>query len=85
MRTSTRPSTYECDEMTFCITCSDAAEELRIETIGADGSTGMCLDALGHRREILLGLVPEARVGEQVLVHGGVALLVVPAAPRAAP
>ena len=79
-----RPSTYDCDEMTFCITCSDAAEELRIEAIGADGATGMCVDALGHRSEILLGLVPEARVGEQVLVHGGVALLVVLAEPRAA-
>jgi hydrogenase maturation factor len=69
--------------MTFCITCSDAAEELRIQAIDADGATGMCVDALGHRSEILLGLVPEARVGEQVLVHGGVALLVVPAEPRA--
>jgi hydrogenase maturation factor len=70
--------------MTFCITCSDAAEELRIEAIGADGATGMCVDALEHRREVLLGLVPEARVGEQVLVHGGVALLVVAGDPRAA-
>ena len=79
-----RPSTHDCDEMTFCITCSDAAEELRIEAIGSDGATGMCVDALGHRSEILLGLVPEARVGAQILVHGGVALLVVPAEPRAA-
>jgi hydrogenase maturation factor len=62
--------------MTFCITCSDAAESLRVEAIAEGGAVGTCVDSLGHRSEVLLGLVPDAVVGRDVLVHAGVALLV---------
>jgi hydrogenase maturation factor len=74
-----------CDDMTFCITCSDAAESMRLESIAPDGAVGVCTDALGHRSDVLLGLVPNAPVGVEVLVHAGVALLVVPPASEAAP
>jgi len=66
------------DDMTFCITCSDAAESMRVASIQADGSIGTCLDLLGHRSDVFLGLISDVEVGAEVLVHAGVALLKLP-------
>ncbi len=40
---------------------------------GPDGRTGR-LSVRGARREVVLDLVPEAELGDTVLVHAGVAL-----------
>jgi hydrogenase maturation factor len=63
--------------MTFCITCSDAAEPMHVEAIAGNGATATCVDGAGHRSEVMLDLVPGTGVGADVLVHAGVALLVV--------
>lgn len=63
------------DDLTHCITCSDALEFARLDAVSADASIGTCVDAQGHRSEVLLGLVPAATVGSWLLVHAGVALL----------
>lgn len=66
------------DDMTFCITCSDAAESMRVAAIQPDGALGTCVDLLGHRSDVFLGLVSDVEVGADVLVHAGVALLKLP-------
>lgn len=69
------PSTpSRCEEMTFCITCSDAADPMRVETVDRDGTVGRCIDAAGHHIDVLFDLVPGVQVGREVLVHAGVAL-----------
>jgi hydrogenase maturation factor len=79
------PEKAQCDDdMTFCITCSDAAEPMRVESIRHDGSLGTCVDVLGHRSDVFLELVSDVAVGTDVLVHAGVALLKL-APPREAP
>ena len=73
-----RENAHCAEDMTFCITCSDAAESMRVESIQPDGSIATCLDVLGHRSDVMIGLVPDVSVGTDVLVHAGVALLVLP-------
>jgi hydrogenase maturation factor len=72
-----------CDGMTFCITCSDAADPMRVEAIDPANAIGRCIDAAGHRSNVLLDLVPDASVGVEVLVHAGVALCMLPHGPHA--
>ncbi len=63
-----------CEDSTHCITCSDAADRMRIVSVDDDGAIGVCVDDAGRRSEVLLGLTPDARPGAEVLVHAGVAL-----------
>lgn len=60
-----------------CITCSDAVESVRVESVSANGDTGMCIDGCGARMEVMLDLLPGVTPGAEVLVHAGVALLAV--------
>lgn len=72
---TTRPlDTPHCDASVGCITCSDAADAMRIETLSDDRSLGTCIDEQGRAMDVMLALVPEADVGDVVLVHAGVAL-----------
>lgn len=64
-----------CDGSTHCITCSDATELLHLEEVSDDSSLGICRDSAGSRSEVMLSLVPDARVGTWLVVHAGVALL----------
>lgn len=50
----------------------------QIETLRDDGKAVVALD--GNRTEVLLTLVPEAKVGDWVLVHAGFAITVLDAA-----
>ena len=68
-------STGPCDGSTHCITCSDAVELLKLDSMSADGELGTCVDGHGNRSEVLLALVPNAEPGTWLLVHAGVALL----------
>lgn len=39
------------------------------------------IDVRGSRREVCLGLTPDAQVGDHVITHSGYALRIVPAEP----
>lgn len=71
------PERPACDDPAHCITCSDAVETMRVIDIRSDGTTAVCVDETGRHSEVLLGLVPDVRLGVVVLVHAGVALSVV--------
>jgi len=55
-----------------CITCGD--EGLPMTVLKLRGEQGLCEDAAGTHHTVELALV-EAGVGDQVLVHAGVALV----------
>jgi hydrogenase maturation factor len=52
-----------------CITCGDVGDEMTVVSC----SPGVCAAADGSRHEVELSLV-DARAGDRVLVHAGVAL-----------
>jgi hydrogenase maturation factor len=75
---------FGSEEMTFCITCSDAADPMRVESIDRERWIARCVDVGGHHSDVMFDLVPDVRVGQEVLVHAGVALALSSAAhPRA--
>jgi hydrogenase expression/formation protein HypC len=55
-----------------CITCSDAGIPVRV--LSVEGDDAFCEDGAGNRVEIAVELVIPVRVGEVLLVHGGVAI-----------
>jgi hydrogenase expression/formation protein HypC len=55
-----------------CITCSDAGIPVRV--LSVEGDDAFCEDGAGNRAEIAVELVIPVRVGEVLLVHGGVAI-----------
>jgi hydrogenase maturation factor len=71
---TTRRDVAACEDSAHCITCSDAADRMRVISIDADGSIAICVDDAGRRSEVMLALTPDARPGADVLVHAGVAL-----------
>lgn len=73
------------DEMTFCITCSDAADPMRVESLDREHWIARCVDAGGHRSDVVFDLVPDVRVGQDVLVHEGVVLALLRGVTRLAP
>jgi len=64
-----------CDGSTHCITCSDAVELLKLDSMSVDRALGTCVDGHGNRSEVMLALVPDVAPGDWLLVHAGVALL----------
>jgi hydrogenase maturation factor len=60
--------TAHCDDG-HCVTCSDEAVPLTVQTVRADG-TALCGDAV----EVMTDLVGAVEPGDVVLVHAGVAL-----------
>lgn len=73
---TTPDAASRCADLTHCITCSDALELVRLDTISDDHAVGICADVKGNRSEILLELVPDASVGSWLLAHAGVAMLI---------
>ncbi|HEX3867200.1 MAG TPA: HypC/HybG/HupF family hydrogenase formation chaperone [Gemmatimonadaceae bacterium] len=75
-----------CIDDLVCITCSDSATPMRVEAISGDGMLAECTDGLGHRSDVMLGVVSGIVVGSEVLVHAGAALVLIgtPAAERSA-
>ena len=74
---TTEPERNACEDPARCITCSDAADTMRVMDIQPGGEIAVCVDESGRRSDVLLGLVPDVRVGANVLVHAGVALSVI--------
>ena len=69
-----RERALRCDAEGTCITCSDVAVPMRVESVAGD--IAVCVDESGARSEVMLGLVSDVRPGVRVLVHAGVALLI---------
>lgn len=65
--------TAACPTDGHCVTCSDEALPARVLHI--DGETGLAVvDVNGNRSEVDVTLVDEVRMGQLLLVHGGVAI-----------
>ena len=62
-----------------CITCSDAAEAMRVVSVDDERGLALCEDGAGVRHTVEIGLV-DAGPGDGVLVHAAVALAVLEAA-----
>jgi hydrogenase maturation factor len=78
---SMRADQSGCDLDGRCITCSDAADPMRVESIAADG-LAVCIDEQGRRSDVMLALVPNVERGAVVLVHAGVAIQIAESAMR---
>jgi hydrogenase maturation factor len=57
----------------YCETCADAATKMRVIALAAPLHPARCLDEGGRLHDVLLDLV-DAAVGDEVLVHAGVAI-----------
>ncbi len=56
-----------------CITCSD--EAVTVKVVSVDDTTGMALVAVEDvTEEVDVTLIETVRVGDNILVHGGVAI-----------
>jgi len=60
---------------THCITCSDEGLPMRVRVL-ADSESGLsiCVDADGADQLVAVDLVEPVAVGDDVLVHAGVAI-----------
>ena len=63
----------DCDH-DVCITCGDVAVEMRVARM--DGDLAVCEAANGDVRAVEVGLVDGVAVGDTLLVHADVALVV---------
>ena len=57
-----------------CITCGDAAVELRVVSVDDASGLAVCADEHGGSVEVDVLLVAPVRPGEQLLVHAGTAI-----------
>jgi hydrogenase maturation factor len=57
-----------------CITCSDAGDPMRV--LALDGPSGLadCVDESGAEQAIAVDLLESVAVGDDILVHAGVAI-----------
>jgi hydrogenase maturation factor len=62
-----------------CVTCGDDGIAMRVLRIDAARELALCVDDGGERHTVEIGLV-DAVVGSEVLVHAGVALVMLGAA-----
>jgi hypothetical protein len=62
-----------CEQHASCPACSDAAVAMRVLALAPPLAPARCIAADGSEELVLLDLV-DARVGDEVLVHGGVAI-----------
>ena len=63
-----------------CVTCADEATAMRVVAVENRGSQlAVCVGEDGARCTVDIGLLPDATVGELLLVHAGAALARVPA------
>ncbi|MEY9856050.1 hydrogenase assembly chaperone HypC/HupF [Catenulispora sp. GAS73] len=62
-----------------CITCGDVAVPLTVVSVA--GSDARCRDKDGREESVALEFVGPVDVGDRVLVHAGVAIELLPAAP----
>ena len=55
-----------------CVVCSDAGIPVRV--LSLDGDDALCEDAAGNHMQVAVELVAPVRVGDALLIHGGVAI-----------
>ena len=63
----------DCTHDAGCVTCADAAVAMRVVALAAPLEPARCVGGDGAVAMVLLDLV-DAGVGDEVLVHGGVAI-----------
>lgn len=62
-------------ERSHCVTCADEATAMRVVALdGQDSQLAVCIGRDGARCTVDIGLLPDATVGESLLVHAGAAL-----------
>lgn len=59
-----------------CITCADEAVPMRIHRVDPERGLALCADDQGERHTVEIALVEPVGIGDRVLVHAGVALVV---------
>ena len=57
-----------------CITCSDEALPMRVESIDLELGLASCVDSSGARSDVMIGLVMGVQSGDIVMVHAATAL-----------
>ena len=60
-----------------CETCADAATRMRVVALAPSLAPARCVDDRGRPHDVVLDLV-DAAVGDEVLVHAGVAIAATP-------
>jgi hydrogenase expression/formation protein HypC len=63
-----------------CVTCGDVAVPARV--LAVDGAAAEVEDRVGNRASVAIDFVPEARPGDLLLVHGGVAIATLTSQPE---
>lgn len=82
--TSRAPPAAACSQDRGCITCSDEGLVLRVARMFPADGLAICVDPGGRETEVQVALVGPISVGDELLVHAGVALLRLDAAGRGA-
>jgi hydrogenase maturation factor len=57
-----------------CITCSDEGLPMRVAELPGTDGIAICVDEAGADQEVAVDLLGELAVGDQILVHAGVAI-----------
>jgi hydrogenase maturation factor len=57
-----------------CITCSDEGLPMRVLALGDGSGQAICLDEDGSEQSVAVDLVEPVAVGDDILVHAGVAI-----------
>jgi hydrogenase maturation factor len=57
-----------------CITCSDEGLPMRVTELPGDDGIAICTDESGAAAEVAVDLVGLLSVGDEILVHAGVAI-----------
>ena len=57
-----------------CVTCGDVAVPARV--LAVDGAAAQVEDRVGNRASVAIDFVPQARPGDVLLVHAGVAIAI---------
>ena len=64
----------QCGPHEHCITCGDAAGEMRVLRVDRARGLALCEHEDGSRRTVEVGLIDPVAAGDVVLVHADVAL-----------
>lgn len=69
------------DPSCHCVTCSDEGEPMAVVAVDETRGMALCRGEGGARQTVETALVPALRAGDRVLVHAGVALVLLEGAP----
>ena len=74
-RSHSVPAAGACDPERGCITCSDEGVPMRVLEVRGAEALAVCADAAGGRSDVQTDLVGAVAIGDELLVHAGVALV----------